>query len=162
MSNESDTKHVSNAGNDRLIIFDTTLRDGEQSPGASMTRDEKVRIAKALDLGAREHLLVAVELSPPERRRTVIRRLVDHLDVATPEMALTVMACLRRLTGESFANRPEKWQAWYREACSALLARQSNNGAIAESAKGHTAVYQTGFACLALGLPYRYLPVFQR
>ena len=38
----SSTKH-------RLIIFDTTLRDGEQSPGASMTRDEKVRIAKALE-----------------------------------------------------------------------------------------------------------------
>ncbi len=34
---------------DQLIIFDTTLRDGEQSPGASMTRDEKVRIAKALE-----------------------------------------------------------------------------------------------------------------
>ncbi|MBK1717999.1 2-isopropylmalate synthase [Thiocystis violacea] len=34
---------------DHLIIFDTTLRDGEQSPGASMTRDEKVRIAKALE-----------------------------------------------------------------------------------------------------------------
>lgn len=34
--------------NDKLYIFDTTLRDGEQSPGASMTRDEKVRIAKAL------------------------------------------------------------------------------------------------------------------
>ncbi len=33
----------------KLIIFDTTLRDGEQSPGASMTRDEKVRIAKALE-----------------------------------------------------------------------------------------------------------------
>jgi 2-isopropylmalate synthase len=32
-----------------LIIFDTTLRDGEQSPGASMTRDEKIRIAKALE-----------------------------------------------------------------------------------------------------------------
>ena len=29
---------------DKLIIFDTTLRDGEQSPGASMTRDEKVRM----------------------------------------------------------------------------------------------------------------------
>ncbi len=37
------------AAKDRLIIFDTTLRDGEQSPGASMTRDEKVRIAKALE-----------------------------------------------------------------------------------------------------------------
>ena len=35
--------------NDPLIIFDTTLRDGEQSPGASMTREEKVRIAKVLE-----------------------------------------------------------------------------------------------------------------
>ncbi len=34
---------------EHLIIFDTTLRDGEQSPGASMTKDEKVRIAKALE-----------------------------------------------------------------------------------------------------------------
>ncbi len=34
---------------DQLIIFDTTLRDGEQSPGASMTREEKVRIAKQLE-----------------------------------------------------------------------------------------------------------------
>lgn len=35
--------------NDHLVIFDTTLRDGEQSPGASMTKDEKVRIAKHLE-----------------------------------------------------------------------------------------------------------------
>lgn len=35
--------------NRHLIVFDTTLRDGEQSPGASMTRDEKVRIAKVLE-----------------------------------------------------------------------------------------------------------------
>lgn len=34
---------------ERLIIFDTTLRDGEQSPGASMTQDEKVRIALMLE-----------------------------------------------------------------------------------------------------------------
>jgi 2-isopropylmalate synthase len=33
----------------RLIIFDTTMRDGEQSPGASMTKDEKLRIARALE-----------------------------------------------------------------------------------------------------------------
>ena len=37
------------ANKDKLTIFDTTLRDGEQSPGASMTRDEKVRIAKSLE-----------------------------------------------------------------------------------------------------------------
>jgi 2-isopropylmalate synthase len=34
---------------DKLIIFDTTLRDGEQSPGASMSKEEKVRIAKQLE-----------------------------------------------------------------------------------------------------------------
>src|SRR5262249_42098285 len=37
---------------DRLIIFDTTLRDGEQSPGASMNLAEKLEVAHALkDLG---------------------------------------------------------------------------------------------------------------
>ena len=34
---------------DHLIIFDTTLRDGEQSPGASMTKEEKIRIARQLE-----------------------------------------------------------------------------------------------------------------
>ena len=35
--------------NDKLVIFDTTLRDGEQSPGASMNKDEKLRIARQLE-----------------------------------------------------------------------------------------------------------------
>jgi len=34
---------------EQLVIFDTTLRDGEQSPGASMTKEDKVRIAKILE-----------------------------------------------------------------------------------------------------------------
>ena len=34
---------------DKLIIFDTTLRDGEQSPGASMTKEEKIRVARQLE-----------------------------------------------------------------------------------------------------------------
>jgi 2-isopropylmalate synthase len=33
---------------DQLLIFDTTLRDGEQSPGCSMTQPEKLRVARAL------------------------------------------------------------------------------------------------------------------
>jgi 2-isopropylmalate synthase len=37
------------AAQDRLIIFDTTLRDGEQSPGAAMTKEEKIRIARQLE-----------------------------------------------------------------------------------------------------------------
>ncbi|MCH8137618.1 MAG: 2-isopropylmalate synthase [Proteobacteria bacterium] len=38
-----------NKDENRVIIFDTTLRDGEQSPGASMNLEEKLRIAKVLD-----------------------------------------------------------------------------------------------------------------
>ncbi|PPR10182.1 MAG: 2-isopropylmalate synthase [Alphaproteobacteria bacterium MarineAlpha11_Bin1] len=41
MSGDTDSNQV--------IIFDTTLRDGEQSPGASMNLDEKLRIAEALE-----------------------------------------------------------------------------------------------------------------
>ena len=34
---------------DRVLIFDTTLRDGEQSPGATMTHEEKLQVAEILD-----------------------------------------------------------------------------------------------------------------
>ena len=34
---------------EKIFIFDTTLRDGEQSPGASMNLDEKLQIAEVLD-----------------------------------------------------------------------------------------------------------------
>jgi 2-isopropylmalate synthase len=37
------------SGRERVTIFDTTLRDGEQSPGCSMTADEKLRMARQLD-----------------------------------------------------------------------------------------------------------------
>ena len=36
------------APDDQVLIFDTTLRDGEQSPGCSMTQPEKLRVARAL------------------------------------------------------------------------------------------------------------------
>ncbi|WP_120502205.1 2-isopropylmalate synthase [Roseovarius sp. EL26] len=40
---------MTNTDKDRVVIFDTTLRDGEQSPGATMTHDEKLEIAGLLD-----------------------------------------------------------------------------------------------------------------
>ena len=44
----TDTTNPS-ADKDRVVIFDTTLRDGEQSPGATMTLSEKIKIATLLD-----------------------------------------------------------------------------------------------------------------
>jgi len=41
-------RDVEEAGRERLVIFDTTLRDGEQAPGCSMNGREKLRIARAL------------------------------------------------------------------------------------------------------------------
>ena len=34
---------------DKVFIFDTTMRDGEQSPGASMSLEEKIQIARVFD-----------------------------------------------------------------------------------------------------------------
>ena len=48
----TDAAHPVHAGSnnkERVIIFDTTLRDGEQSPGASMTYEEKLEVADMLD-----------------------------------------------------------------------------------------------------------------
>ena len=40
---------VKKSEKDRVIVFDTTLRDGEQCPGATMTFEEKIEIAEMLD-----------------------------------------------------------------------------------------------------------------
>ena len=37
------------ADKNRIIIFDTTMRDGEQSPGASMSLEEKIQISRVFD-----------------------------------------------------------------------------------------------------------------
>ena len=39
---------MENATKDRIIIFDTTLRDGEQSPGATLNGEEKLKLARSL------------------------------------------------------------------------------------------------------------------
>ena len=58
----------------RLIIFDTTLRDGEQSPGASMNLAEKLELAHALtELG-----VDIIEAGFPDRLARRLRGGADH------------------------------------------------------------------------------------
>ena len=50
MTDRSDEREETRRNSrDKIVIFDTTLRDGEQSPGASMTLDEKLQVATVLD-----------------------------------------------------------------------------------------------------------------
>ena len=49
MTTDSDHTNPPAAPPERVIIFDTTLRDGEQSPGCSMTVPEKLRVAEVLE-----------------------------------------------------------------------------------------------------------------
>ena len=56
---------------DKLIIFDTTLRDGEQSPGASMNSDEKMRIAKALEQMRVDVIEAGFPIASPDDFRAV-------------------------------------------------------------------------------------------
>jgi len=53
------------ATQDKIIIFDTTLRDGEQSPGASMDVHEKVLVAKQLEILGVDKIEAGFPVSSP-------------------------------------------------------------------------------------------------
>ena len=67
---------------DRITIFDTTLRDGEQAPGASMTVDEKVELAGQLARLGVDVIEAGFPISSPAQREAV-RRIVDEVEGPT-------------------------------------------------------------------------------
>jgi 2-isopropylmalate synthase len=67
---------------DQLIIFDTTLRDGEQSPGASMTRDEKLRIARQLER-LRVDVIEAGFAASSNGDFEAVKSIADHIKEST-------------------------------------------------------------------------------
>src|SRR5688500_12457623 len=67
---------------DQLIIFDTTLRDGEQSPGASMTKDEKLRIARQLER-LRVDVIEAGFAASSNGDFEAVKAIADHIKDAT-------------------------------------------------------------------------------
>ena len=79
--------------NQRVRIFDTTLRDGEQSPGCSMDLTEKVRLARKLnsaasDLGKKLSVLVEINIGGEAAKSGVSSDSTEIEDLlnAAPEM----------------------------------------------------------------------------
>ena len=88
---------------DHIIIFDTTLRDGEQAPGASMTIDEKVRIAHQLaELGV-DVLEAGFPISSPAQANAVRRIVAEVEGPVTCALARTMEDDIRA-AGEALAD----------------------------------------------------------
>ena len=70
---------------DKLIIFDTTLRDGEQSPGASMTKEEKIRIARQLEKLGVDVIEAGFAAASPGDADAIqnIARIIEHTTVCS-------------------------------------------------------------------------------
>lgn len=74
----------------RIIVFDTTLRDGEQSPGATMTPAEKIRLAHQLDALGVDVIEAGFPITSPDDFNAVRR--------ITREVRRPVIAALARAT----------------------------------------------------------------
>ena len=70
----------------RIIIFDTTLRDGEQSPGASLSVSEKVEIARQLERLNVDVIEAGFPVSSPEQFEAV-QRISDEVGVTVAGLA---------------------------------------------------------------------------
>src|SRR3990170_3276947 len=80
-----------------LIIFDTTMRDGEQSPGASMTREKKLRMTPEqvleqakLSVRFARNACADVEFSPEDGSRSDLDFLCRVLEAVIKEGATTI------------------------------------------------------------------------
>ena len=75
---------------DRIYIFDTTLRDGEQAPGYSMNLDEKIRVAKQLETLGVDIIEAGFAISSPGDAESVraIAGAVNDVTVASLARAL--------------------------------------------------------------------------
>jgi len=78
---------------DRIYIFDTTLRDGEQSPGCSMNVDEKIRVAHALAALGVDIIEAGFPVASPDDFEAVHR-------IATEVRGLRIAGLARAMEGD--------------------------------------------------------------
>ena len=62
-----------NVQKDKVKIFDTTLRDGEQSAGAGLTKDEKLEIAKQLEILLQVLLEILMQFNRLQKRLKIVK-----------------------------------------------------------------------------------------
>lgn len=91
----------------RVIIFDTTLRDGEQSPGAAMTKEEKIRVARQLERLGVDVIEVGFAAASPGDFEAVheIAKAITQSTVCS--LSRAVEADVRK-AGEAVAPAPKK------------------------------------------------------
>ena len=77
----------------KILVFDTTLRDGEQSPGATMTTPEKVRLAQELETLGVDIIEAGFPISSPQEFKAVV-------EVAQAVERPTVVALARATTAD--------------------------------------------------------------
>ena len=75
----------------KILVFDTTLRDGEQSPGATMTTPEKVRLAQELEALGVDIIEAGFPISSPQEFKAVaeVAQAVERPTVAALARATT-------------------------------------------------------------------------
>jgi 2-isopropylmalate synthase len=86
---------------DRVRIFDTTLRDGEQSPGATMTSGEKLEIAQALSRLGVDVIEAGFPAASPDDLaavRAIARRVGNEIPTGRPDRSPPIVAGLARAT----------------------------------------------------------------
>jgi hypothetical protein len=97
----------------RVLIFDTTLRDGEQSPGATMTHDEKLEIATLLDDMGVDIIEAGFPIADWRGRISRISTAAGTQSVTRAIRAFTPSSAPRRCTGPFPIWTWTRWQSGF-------------------------------------------------
>ena len=91
---------------DKIIIFDTTLRDGEQSPGAALNNQEKFEIAKQMEKLKVDVIEAGFPISSPEQFDAV-KRIADEINIKVAALARTKDIDIKA-AGDALVNAKKK------------------------------------------------------